>query len=243
MNCKRSAVGTSLIFVLGIVLGSAPRMRAQDAKAPYPSMAPLDQYLMDRNAEIALARSAAPESISRDATIMVLGRRNYETAVEGKNGFVCIVERAWTSPFDSTEYWNPKNRSPICYNPPAARSILPITSMRTELVLEGLSKEQIRERAKAAVDRKEIPPVEPGAMCYMMGKGGYLSDNGLTADGAHNMAHLMFFTPPIDPAEWGANMDKSPVVLDPRHKSDPEPNNVFMVLTGTWSDGTPAPLN
>jgi hypothetical protein len=243
MNWKRFAVGAALIFVLAIVLGSALRTRAQDAKAPYPSMAPLDQYLMDRNAEIALARSAAPESISRDATVVVLAARGYETAFEGKNGFVCIVERAWTSPFDSPEYWNPKNRSPICYNPPAARTVLPITYMRTKLVLEGLSKEQIRERAKAAVDLKEIPQVEPGAMCFMMGKGGYLTDNGLTADGAHNMAHLMFFTPLIDPAEWGANMDKSPVILDPRHKRDPEPSNVYMVLTGAWSDGTPAPVN
>jgi hypothetical protein len=68
---------------------------AQDAKGPYPSTAPVEQYLMeDRNAEIALARSAAPESISRDAEVMVLGRPGYETAIEGKNGFMCIVERS-----------------------------------------------------------------------------------------------------------------------------------------------------
>jgi hypothetical protein len=57
-------------------------------------MAPLDQYLMvDRDAEIAMARSAAPEAISRDAYVLVLGRHGYETAVKGKNGFVCVVER------------------------------------------------------------------------------------------------------------------------------------------------------
>jgi hypothetical protein len=233
----------ALIGAFGWLLQMQAQDSSKDNKTPYPSMAPLEQYLMPRDAEIALARSAAPESISRDATVVVLGRRSYETTVKGKNGFVCVVERAWTSPFDSPEYWNPKNRSPICYNPPAARTILPITYMRTKLVLEVLSKEQIRERAKAAVDRKEIPPVEPGAMCFMMGKGAYLTDNGLTADGAHNMAHLMFFTPLIDPAEWGANMDKSPVVIDPRRKGDPEPINVYMVLTGAWSDGTPAPVN
>ena len=161
----------ALIGAFGWLLQMQAQDSSKDNKTPYPSMAPLEQYLMPRDAEIALARSAAPESISRDATVMVLGRRSYETAVKGKNGFVCVVERAWTSPFDSPEYWNPKNRSPICYNPPAARTILPITYMRTKLVLEGLSKEQIRERAKAAVDRKEIPPVEPGAMCFMMGRG------------------------------------------------------------------------
>ena len=71
---------------------SAPRPAAtQDAQQPYPRMAPLEQYLMDRDAEIALARSAAPDAISHDATIAVLGRHGYETAVEGKNGWVCMA--------------------------------------------------------------------------------------------------------------------------------------------------------
>ena len=91
-SVKMMALG---FFTLVLALGAARQARAQDTKTPYPSMAPLDQYLMtDRDAEIALARSAAPPSISSDATIMVLGRHGYETAVEGKNGFVCIVERA-----------------------------------------------------------------------------------------------------------------------------------------------------
>src|ERR1700747_718857 len=114
------------------------QMRAQGPKTPYPNMAPADQYMMpDRDAEIALARSAAPDAISRDATILVLGRHDYETAVEGKNGFVCAVERGWTAPTDNPEFWNPKNRSPICYNPPAVRSVLPLTIKRTDLVLAG----------------------------------------------------------------------------------------------------------
>jgi len=80
--------------VLVIVLSGAWPAQAQDAKAPYPKMAPISQYMMaDRNAEIALARTAAPASISRDAEILVLGQRGYETAVKGKNGFVCLVER------------------------------------------------------------------------------------------------------------------------------------------------------
>jgi hypothetical protein len=50
--------------------------------------------MADRNAEIALARSAAPDAISRDAEVLVLGRNGYQTAVTGKNGFVCVVERS-----------------------------------------------------------------------------------------------------------------------------------------------------
>jgi hypothetical protein len=54
----------------------------------------LDQYLIpDEKAEIALARSAAPASISDKAEVMVLRRDGYATAVKGSNGFTCIVER------------------------------------------------------------------------------------------------------------------------------------------------------
>jgi len=197
-------------------------------------MAPLDQYLMaDRDAEIALARSAAPKSISADATVMALGWRGYETAVQGKNGFVCIVERAWMSPFEHPEFWNPKNRSPICYNPAGARSILPYTFRRTELALAGLSKPQILERIRATVAQGLLPSPEPGAMSYMMSKEQYLSD----AVGKW-FPHLMFHTPKTEGASWGANLDGSPVVMDPREL--PEPETIFFVPIGTWSDATPA---
>ena len=223
------------VLLLAFALSMAWPTPAQENKSPYPSMAPLDQYLItDRNAEILLARTAAPKSISADATVMVLGRHGYETAVEGKNGFVCIVERAWTSPLDHPEFWNPKNRSPICYNPAAVRSILPYTFKRTELVLAGLSKPQMLDRIKAAVAKKELPTPEPGAMSFMLSKESYLNDKA-----GHWVPHLMFHIPKTDAASWGANLDGSPVVLDPREL--PEPETIFMVPVGKWSDGTPAP--
>ena len=223
-------------FVLVAVLSAAGRIQAQDAKTAYPSMAPIEQYMMaDRDAEIALARSAAPKSISADATVVVLGRHGYETAVEGKNGFVCIVERAWMSPFDHPGFWNPKNRSPICYNPAAARSVLTYTSNRTEMVLAGLTNKQMLERIKAEVARNELPTPEPGAMSYMLSKEQYLSDSV-----GHWHPHLMFHIPKTNGESWGANLDGSPVVLDPRLV--PEPETVFFVPVGKWSDGTPAPV-
>ena len=69
-------------LVLVAVLSAAWQIQAQDAKQPYPRMAPIEQYQMDRNAEIAMARSAAPASISKDAQVLVMGQKNYETAVE-----------------------------------------------------------------------------------------------------------------------------------------------------------------
>ena len=231
---KAFALGS---YAMVVVLGVWSHAQAQDAKTPYPSMAPLDQYLMERNAEIALARSAAPEAISRDAEVLVLGRHGYETAVKGKNGFVCVVERGWMSPFDgdgSAGFWNPKLRGPVCFNPPAARSILPMTYKRTEMVLAGESKAQIIDGIKMFM-KQELPPLEPGAMSYMMSKEQYLSDEG----NHHWMAHLMFYTPLMDGAVWGADLPKSPVMLNPQFRGAPEPIDVFMVPAGWWSDGTP----
>ena len=227
--------------VLGIALGACWQAQAQDPKTPYPSIAPLDQYLMpDRDAEIALARSAAPEAISRDADVLVLGRHGYETAIKGKNGFVCVVERGWMGPFDGDDaanFWNPKIRGPVCFNPPAARSILPMTYKRTEMVLSGQSKAQMIDGIKTFI-KQELPPLEPGAMSYMMSKEQYLTDGD-----RHNwMAHLMFYTPLMNGATWGADLSNSPVMLNPQFSGAPEPIDVFMVPAGWWSDGTADPV-
>ncbi len=241
MNRKRFWTMASLSFVLILVWNVAWPSRALSAQTPYPNMAPLDQYLMDRDAEIAMARTAAPEAISRDADVLVLGRRGYETAVKGKNGFVCLVERGWMGPFDgdlSANFWNPKIRGPICFNPPAVRSILPMTYKRTEMILDGKSKAELIAGMKTFV-KQELPPLEPGAMSYMMSKEQYLSDNGHH----HWMAHLMFYTPLMDGAVWGADVPTSPVMLNPQFGGAPEPINVFMVPAGWWSDGTADPVN
>jgi hypothetical protein len=201
-------------------------------------MASIEPYLMpDRNAEIALARSAAPESISSDAKILVLGWRGYETAVEGKNGFVCVVERSWMNPFNSTEFWSPKVRVPICFNPAAARSILPLTFKRTEMVLAGLPKAQMFDSIKAGFDNKELPAPGPGAMSYMMSRGGYLNDTL-----GHYVPHLMFYVPLTDKSSWGADLPDSPVTLNPQFRGGPEPITEFTIPVGKWSDGTAAPV-
>lgn len=239
MKRKRGETTAWGALVLVAVLSAAVVARAQDHPAAYPAMAPLDQYLMaDRDAEIALARSAAPAAISRDAKILVLGRHGYETAVEGRNGFVCIVERSWMSPINHLQFWNPKLRGPICFNPAAARSILPLTIKRTELILAGLSKVQIIDRLKTALDRKELPALESGAMSYMMSKQAYLTDS----DG-HNMSHLMIYAPLTDGAAWGADLPGSPVMFGGQFQGAPEPVTVFLVPVGKWSDGTPAPID
>src|ERR1700689_4286433 len=186
---RNSSLIALAFLVLLVILAATSQAQAQ--KAPYPAMAPLGQYLMpDEKSEIALARSAAPASISDGAEGMVLGRAGYRTAVKGRNGFLCIVERSWGATTDHPEFWNPKIRGAICFNPVSARSFLPIYLMKTKLVLAGKSKADIVKATASALDKKELPALETGAMCYMLSKQQFLTDEGMNWH-----PHLMFFIP------------------------------------------------
>jgi len=227
---------TKLVAALLLVaLGNAGQGYAGDSKALYPRMAPTAQYLMsDQGAEAALARSAAPAGISRNATIEVLGEHGYRTVAKGTNGFVCLVERSWMGPVDSPEFWNQNMRGPVCFNPPAVRSVLPITHKRTELALSGLSREQLIAHMQEVVKNRELPALEPGAMAYMMSKDGQLGDTN-----GHWHPHLMFYSPRSNGTDWGADLPGSPVILNPQFQGAPEPLATFIVRVRAWSDGTP----
>jgi len=229
---RENKVGAIVIksLALLVVLGMPHKAMAQDVATTYTKMAPVEQYLMaDQTAEIALARSAAPESIARDAEVLVLARHGFETAVKGKNGFVCIVGRSWTSAADE-DYWDPRVRVPICVNAAAARTYLLRIRKITDLALAGRTLAQVNEITVAALARKELPPMEPGAMCYMMGKQGYGGNSA-----PHWPPHLMFFYSDTQPEIWGANLPGSPVIA----VSDPlQHMTQFVIATQRWSDGT-----
>jgi hypothetical protein len=216
-----------LIFSIGLAEG-------EDAKPTYPIMAPIAQYSGGpRSEEIALAQSAAPASIATNADVLTLDSHGYETAVKGKNGFVCVVERSWATDFDDAQFWNPKIRAPICFNPTAAHSVLAGYLERTNWVLAGISKSEMAARTKAAVAANTLLLPEAGAMCYMMSKRGYLNDTA-----GHWHPHLMFFVAHTDGTAWGADLDGSPIFAA---QGNPEPITTFFVLVAKWSDGTPAP--
>ena len=227
---------TRLIVLLvgGLIIApSAMRPNAQEAKGKYPVMAGIEQYrIADAAEEIALARSAAPASISADAEVLVLGSRGYESVVKGTNGFVCVVERSWAAGLDDPEFWNAKIRAPICFNEPAAHTVLPRYLERTKWVLEGQSNAQIRERVSAIVETKRFVYPERAAMCYMMAKGGYLNDMG-----KHWLPHLMFYLPRTDAPVLGGNLPGSPMLV---RQGNPEPETVYLIPVREWSDGSPA---
>jgi hypothetical protein len=231
---KRTFTFLALALLMVVLPGATCDARAQADKSSYPSMAPLDQYLMsDKNSEIALARSAAPPSISDAAEVMVLEPTGYTSAVKGTNGFLCIVERSWGAATDEPEFWNPKVRAPICFNPEAAKTFVPIFLMKTKLVVAGKSKSEILKATASALDTKELRALEPGAMSYMLSKQQYLNDQGKSWH-----PHVMFYVSGDAAKSWGANLPGSPVLA----ADDPEERvTTFFVLAAKWSDGTMAP--
>jgi hypothetical protein len=230
-------MGTRLRWMTGLLcglagLGCAAEALSGEGRPVYADRASLEQYAMASiDAEIALARSAAPASISGAAEVLTLGKQGYETAVHGHNGFVCLVERSWGANLKDLEFWNARVRAPICMNPAAVRSVLPPYLERTRWVLAGLSRAQMLERTHGAVAARTYRLPEPGAMGLMQSKQGYLGDsvNG------HWHPHLMLYMPRIDPATWGANLEGSPVLAS---QGDPERVTVCLVPLPTWSDGT-----
>lgn len=218
-------------FLTAAILVSAS---GQAAKSPYPAMAPLDLYMMPEATEIAWARSAAPASISSKADVMVLRGDGYATAVKGTSGWVCMVERAWANNTNAPDFWNPKLRAPHCFNPPAARSFLPIYLMKTKMVMAGeRSKEKIVQATEAAFKSGKLPALERGSAAYMMSKQQYLGDRD-----QHWHPHVMFFAQGDQSKTWGADLPDSPVIA----ANDPEEHvTILFVVADKWSDGTPGP--
>ena len=210
--------------------GIAP---TQDAETRYVRIGLIEQYLMDREAEIVMARSAVPSSISTEAEVLVLGRKGYETAVKGKNGFVCIVERSWMSPFDDPKFFNPNQSPTLCLNPPAARIYLRPTLKATALALSGIPKAQMFRILKAAYENKDLPLPGPGSMYFIMSKQQYFGRKDGNAD-----LHTMFWFPQEDHVSWRTGLPGSSIYI---HHNSPDLILTFVISVSLWSDGTSAP--
>jgi hypothetical protein len=230
----RTALG---LFVVGTgLIAAAGQMRAAAESSQYASMAPVAQYMMaSPEREIALAKSAAPPSISDNAEILVLRAHGYETAIKGKNGFICLVERSWDADFNDPVFWNPKIRGADCLNPEAARTVLPHFRERANWALAGLSKQDMIARTKAEISANTYTLPAAGAMAFMTSKEQRLADGN-----THWHPHLMFFVAGANDAIWGANLAGSPV-MSTIHETDPV--TTFIVPIKKWSDGTPDGAN
>ena len=219
----------SVLTLAALASLTAAALAAQQS----PDLAP---YLIaDRNAEIALARSAAPKEISDSATVLVMTRQGLIEAEHGSNGFACFVLRSFSADLKDPGFWNPAIRAPHCLNAPAVRTILPGMRKRVEWILAGVSLTEIATRTERGYASHEFPRPAPGAMAYMLSHQQHLGDTN-----PHWMPHLMFYYDGAMPAStWGAGGMSAPVING--SADDPHtPVLTLLVPVRQWSDGTPA---
>lgn len=194
-------------LVLLLVSMQAALMRGQSPQYP-----PVSEYMMTPEAEVALARSAAPANISDRATIKVLTASGYQVARDGDSGFVCIVMRGSSAPTYTPAQirdlvYDAKLRAPICFNPEASRTVMPYYELRNQLAMEGKTPDQITEGIQAAYAKGVLPKRDGVSFAYM-----WSADQNLGAFG-HWHPHMMVFCPYYENSMVGGNPFGAPLPL------------------------------
>lgn len=185
---------------------ATPALFAQGTKYP-----PLERYLMPRVAEVALAQSAAPANISDRATIKVLTSSGYRAAQKGENGFVCMVMRGWSAPtYTPVQFrdlvYDPAVLAPICFDPEAARTVMPYYEFRSKLAMEGKTPDEIAAGLESALARGALPERARISFAYM-----WSADQNLGPGIGHWHPHMMVFAPYYTNTMLGANEFAKPV--------------------------------
>lgn len=230
----RNAVCAGLVIVLATSVPASVQAAANDR---YATMAPVSQYLMPRAAEIEMARSAAPPSISASAEVLVLTKSGYVVAAKGSNGWVCVVGRMWTAGLDDPEFWNPKGRGPACLNPLAVQSVLPFYLARTKWALAGDTREEIAKKSQAGYADHRFTDPAPGSFALMLSKEGYLNDG---VKGPWR-PHVMPFIALDQLDTWAAGFKGSPILSPATATFRRYEPVTIVILAPYWSDGSPAP--
>ena len=209
-----------------------PALAAQQKN---PDLTPY--MIADRSAEVALARTAAPASVTDSATVLVLTRVGFVEAHHGTNGFTCAVFRGFDGATTDPNFWNSQVRSPVCLNPQASHTVLPTLMKRAEWIMAGVDTTEVNARTKQAYAAHELTLPAAGAMAYMLSH-----QQNLGGADPHWMPHLMFYYDRTMPASaWGAGDGKSPII--DATGAAPSPLMVLLVPVPQWSDGTPAALH
>jgi hypothetical protein len=236
---SRKFVDAVFLVAIQILICSVLMAPVQEAVAQttYTEMAPISKYLPESAAdEVEVARSAAPAAIADQAEILTFGPDGYTVAVKGTNGFVCLVERSWNHRFKSLQFWNPDHRTPICYSPEAASSVLLIYLERTKWVLAHMSIAEMVKRTQTEMAENTMHLPTRGVVMYMLSKHQYICSSSPLGCGRW-YPHVMFSFPNTNLPNWGANLNGMPVFSAPA--MDGITN--YFVLVPKWSDQTPSP--
>jgi hypothetical protein len=197
----------ALFLLLSCLISRSLQAQAPKQAPKYPA---LSEYMMPRDTEISLAKSAAPASVSNRATIKVLTMSGFQVVHEGDNGFVCMVMRGWSAPtytpapFRDLVY-DTKALAPICFNPAAVRMVMPYYELRSKLAMQGKIPDQIAEGVQAAYAKGQLPRRDGVSFAYM-----WSADQNLGPGAGAWHPHMMVFAPYYENSMLGGHEFGSP---------------------------------
>jgi hypothetical protein len=177
---KRDRLSSLMAGALVAALAWTAPLAAQEG---YPELT--------RDEEMRLAMSAGPLAVSAEADVYVLGEQGFEKAIDGTNGFACLVLRSAVQR---------QTLAPHCLNPTAVETVLPAMLREGELQMQGLSGEAVDAELKRQWARGELPLPSGPAYAYMLSEGQRLGPNG-----AKFFPHFMLYVPYISNADIGGD--------------------------------------
>ena len=197
-----------LALLGGVFIPAAVGQTSKSQVRKYPS---IEEYLMPQASEIALAKSAAPANLSDHATVKVLTASGFTVVHQGDNGFVCVVMRGFSAPtYTPAQFrdlvYDSSVRAPICFDPKAAKEVMPYYELRTQLAIQGKNPDQIAEGVQAAYVRGELPKRDGVSFAYM-----WSADQNLASGIGHWHPHVMVFAPYYNNSMVGGNTFGAPV--------------------------------
>ena len=151
------------------------------------------------SAEVVLALTAAPATLTAGADIYVWHDGHFVKARTGSTGVACMVSR------------DPRVGGifPMCFDPEAARTQMPEEMMRTELKTRGLADTAIERQVAAAFAHGTLHhPTRPADM-YMMSSHQLLTVSD--AKGTHLVGawrpHVMIYLPQTSVGQFALGVD------------------------------------
>ncbi|MFN8650736.1 MAG: hypothetical protein U0133_02390 [Gemmatimonadales bacterium] len=178
--------------------------------------APGPRRLLPPAEEIALARSAAPPSVSATARIWIFAAGRYTIGDSGTSTVECYVGRSW-----------PRALEPQCFDAEGARTILPLERRISELLHSGASRDSVERHVAAGLAAGTFQLPRRPAMTWMLSAAQELYDDDGSPAGAwkpHIMIYYPYLTP--DAVGTGSNDDLAAgLVVSPG-----TPRSSFMIV-------------
>lgn len=172
-----------------LVMLSSPAL-AQDA-ADFSQIT----LILPREADIALALSAAPPHLRDGATVYVFTQDGYELAREGSNGFTCFNNR-------DAFFYGANNLKPTCWDAAGRDSYVPVMLDVGAMLAAGTPHEEIKAEIESGFASGRYREPSRSGVAYMLAGDVRVDGRGAVTEQVFP-GHYMVYAPNVTNADLG----------------------------------------